>query len=226
MSLLLLFDIDGTLLIGAADAHRDAMRAALLEVYGIDPDRIRVDPAGRTDLEIARMILVDCDVDAKRIDDGLADLHVAMVRAYAERAHDLSDRVAPGAREVLERLAGGEDILSLVTGNLEPIARLKLRCGGIGRYFAHGQGGFGSDAEDRTYLPGIARRRAGDSGHPWPAERTVVIGDTPRDIVCARADGVRCIGVPTGPHAAADLRDADAVVGSLTELPDALDAWR
>ena len=87
--------------------------------------------------------------------------------------------------------------LSLVTGNLEPIARLKLERAGVGRFFEAGQGGFGSDHEDRGRLPAIARSRASDP--PWPRERTVVIGDTPRDIACARADEVRVAAVATGP---------------------------
>ena len=91
--------------------------------------------------------------------------------------------------------------LALVTGNLEPIARLKLRAAGIVRHFAPGQGGFGSDSEDRSDLPPLARERAaaGNGGAPWPREQTVVIGDTPRDIACARADGVHVVAVATGP---------------------------
>jgi phosphoglycolate phosphatase-like HAD superfamily hydrolase len=64
--------------------------------------------------------------------------------------------------------------------------RVKLARAGIGDYFEPGQGGFGSDHLDRSELPAIARARADG----WPRERTVVIGDTPRDIACARADGV------------------------------------
>ena len=71
-----------------------------------------------------------------------------------------------------------------------------------------GQGGFGSDAEDRDELPPIARARAGG----YPRERTIVIGDTPLDIACARADGVRVLAVATGIFAADELSDADAVV--------------
>ena len=74
-------------------------------------------------------------------------------------------------------------------------------------------------------LPGLARRRAGAVGHPWPVERTVVIGDTPRDILCARADGVRCAAVATGRYSVDELADADAVAPSLAELGPALEAW-
>ena len=115
--------------------------------------------------------------------------------------------------------------LSLVTGNVEGVARLKLRAAGIGSYFDSGQGGFGSDSPDRADLPPVARARAGrawSGDAPWPRERTVVIGDTPRDIACARADGVRVVAVPTGPFAAGDLAGADVLIDSLHELPAAL----
>jgi phosphoglycolate phosphatase len=113
-----------------------------------------------------------------------------------------------------------------VTGNLEAVARLKLDRAGLGGWFAAGQGAFGSDAEDRAQLPAIARRRAGrlDGGAPYPRERTVVIGDTPRDIACARADGVRCVAVATGPYAAEELAGANAVARAAHELPALLRA--
>jgi phosphoglycolate phosphatase-like HAD superfamily hydrolase len=121
---------------------------------------------------------------------------------------DLSDKVVPGIDSVLGWLSEQDDaVLALVTGNFEPLARLKLRRAGIGHYFGPGQGGFGSDAEDRASLPTVARRRAGGI----PPDQAIVIGDTPRDIACARADGARCIAVTTGPYAAEDLTAADGV---------------
>ncbi|HEY2637855.1 MAG TPA: hypothetical protein VGI54_10725, partial [Solirubrobacteraceae bacterium] len=97
MSLLLLFDIDGTLLLRAAEAHRDAMHTALREVYGIEPVGVRVEAAGRTDPEIARLILLERGVDARVIDEGMHALRTAAAQAYAEQDGDLHDRVAPGA---------------------------------------------------------------------------------------------------------------------------------
>ena len=90
------------------------------------------------------------------------------------------------------------------------------RAAGIGHYFEPGQGGFGSDSEHRGELPAVARARAGG----WARERTVVIGDTPRDIACARADGVRVVAVATGSFSAEALAEADAVVdGVRSALP-------
>ncbi|HVL31275.1 MAG TPA: HAD family hydrolase [Solirubrobacteraceae bacterium] len=224
--LLALFDIDGTLVQRAADAHRDAIHEALRTVHGVTEParRAGIDVAGRTDPEIARGLLLAAGVSARRIDERADDVRIAACAAYARLCPaDLSAHVTPGIAELLEALAARDDVrLALVTGNYEAIARLKLRRAGIGRYFASRQGGFGSDHEQRAELPRIARRRAGGDT-PWPRERTVVIGDTPRDIACARADGVRAVALATGPFRADELRDADAVARNAHELGALLD---
>jgi phosphoglycolate phosphatase-like HAD superfamily hydrolase len=225
--LLVLFDIDGTLLLRASDAHRDALLAALREVHGLHaPSASRViDPAGRTDGEIARAILLAHDVPAERIDARALDVRHACVRAYAELCpEDLSSLVAPGVEGLLEGLSDRDEFrLALLTGNFEPVARLKLRRAGIGHFFEPGQGAFGSDGEDRAGLPAIARRRAGTAGAPHRRERTVIVGDTPLDIACARADDVGCVAVATGPYRVDDLAGADAVARSASELAPLLE---
>lgn len=220
--MLVLFDIDGTLLDATLPSNGQALSAALREVHGIDTSAIRtpIATAGRTDGEIARAILLDAGVSATRI-DGLAGRVRESAGRWAARllGADLSPAVLPGVRELLAWLAGQPDVrTALLTGNFEPIARLKLERAGIGGAFAPGQGAFGSDAEDRLALPAIARRRAGTSRTPYPRARTVVIGDTPRDIACARADGLRCVAVASGPFTGDELADADAVARDALEL--------
>jgi phosphoglycolate phosphatase len=218
---LLLFDIDGTLVLKASAAHAAAVREALREVYGVDGvGGPRIEAAGRTDLEIARDLCLHGGVGPERFEDGRDDFRAACIAAYARLCpDDLSDHVAPGVPEALEALhARAGTVLGLVTGNLEPVARLKLARAGLGAYFTDAPGGFGSDHEDRTELPAIARRRAGG----YPRARTVIIGDTPRDIACARADGVRCVAVASGPFAAADLTGADVVLERMDALLDVL----
>ena len=225
--MLLLFDIDGTLLIRGAREHAMALHDAIEEVWSVDLREVRVETGGRTDPDIAREILTAGGIDARDIDDALATFQETLVARYAQLVpDDLSGRLAPGASDALGTLhADPQMLLSLVTGNVEGVARLKLRAAGIGTYFDAGQGGFGSDSADRADLPPVARARAGRASGgdaPWPRERTVVIGDTPRDIACARADGIRVVAVPTGPFAAEDLAGADVLIGSLHELPGAL----
>jgi phosphoglycolate phosphatase-like HAD superfamily hydrolase len=223
--MLLLFDIDGTLVSGATDAHAAALRAALHDVHGIandpgtPPD---LDPAGRTDGEIARRILLAHGVAAAEIDARAADVRIACCEAYTRLCpEDLSHTVLPGVPELLAELAGRDGLrLALLTGNYEPVARLKLRRAGVGAWFEHGQGAFGSDSEERAALPAIARHRAARNGSPYPRARTIVIGDTPRDVACARADGVRCVAVATGRYGTDELAaaGADAVAADATEL--------
>ncbi len=289
--MLLLFDIDGTLLQGASDAHAAAIHEAIAEIWGVDVRAARptLEAAGRTDLEISRALLTALDVPARDIDAGMGRLRTGAAEAYARLVPgDLSDRVTPGVPELLAGLDRRDGVLlSLLTGNLEAVARLKLRAAGLSRWFPAGQGAFGSDSEDRTRLPAVARARAGADGEgrrggrgSYPRERTVVIGDTPhiagfiaavrsggrragggragrggagagarararagggggrgapprerpgvigdtpRDVACARADGVRCIGVTTGPCTAADLAGGDEVVAGAREVAGALE---
>jgi phosphoglycolate phosphatase-like HAD superfamily hydrolase len=227
--LLLLFDIDGTLLIKGADAHAAAVVAALCEVWEVEPPQRAhgIEAAGRTDQAIARDILELAGVPAEQF-EARRDDFIAAAASHYERLvpDDLSDRLAPHATEVLEQVTAQERYrCSLVTGNIQQVARLKLGAAGILYPFAEGQGGFGSDSDDRNDLPPIARMRAGqlwNGGDAWPSEGTVVIGDTPRDIACARADGALVVAVATGPFSADQLSDADVVLEDLRELDAAL----
>jgi phosphoglycolate phosphatase len=221
--MLLLFDIDGTLLQKASGEHARAIFQAIEDVHHVDAregHRAGPEMAGRTDGEIARIILTALDVSQDQIDAHADDVAQRACELFAQTCPpDLSDRLVPGIDSVLGWLSEQDDVvLALVTGNYEPIARLKLKRAGIGHYFVTGQGGFGSDAEDRSALPTVARRRAGSI----PPSQAVVIGDTPRDIACARADGTRCIAVTTGPYGAEDLTAADGVAEDASALQSLL----
>ena len=185
---------------------------------------------GRTDPDIAREILVLGGVDAAAVEERMDPFQETLVARYAELVpDDLSDRLAPGAADVLER-AGRRRRDAAVARDRQRRGRRAAEAPRRRHRRATsspGQGGFGSDSPDRADLPPVARARAGRAWNgdaPWPRERTVVIGDTPRDIACARADGVHVVAVPTGPFGAEDLAGADALLGSLRDLPDALAA--
>lgn len=227
---LLLWDIDGTLLLRASASHAAAVWDALREVHGLeDRTLLRKQPmAGMTDGQIARDILSAAGVDPAQIDRHAPTVLERVCSTYVPG--DLETHISPGLEDALHELAGRGDVVhSLVTGNFERVARLKLRAAGLAGWFdPRVGGGFGSDHEDRAFLPATARRRAGEAllpdGRPWPADRAIVIGDTPRDVACARHDGVRVIGVSTGSHGADDLEGADVVVHAASELPAAVAA--
>jgi phosphoglycolate phosphatase-like HAD superfamily hydrolase len=225
---LLLWDIDGTLLLKASGSHAAAVWDALRAVHGLGDERLlrRQPMAGMTDGQIARRILEAAGVDAATIDARQRDVAERTVATYAPE--DLTGHVSPGVDELLAELHSRDDVVqSLVTGNFEPVARRKLAAAGLGGWFsADVGGGFGDDHEERAQLPGLARRRAGEAlradGAAWPPARTIVIGDTPRDIACARHDGVHVVAVATGGHPVEDLREADAVARDARELRAAL----
>ena len=140
----------------------------------------------------------------------------ACCRIYAQICPpDLSAHVVPGIPDVLAWLGERDGVeLGLLTGNYEPVARLKLRRAGIGKWFS---GGGARSAPIPRTAPRCRRSRVGGRGMS-ARQDTIVIGDTPRDIACARADGVRCVAVTTGPYAADQLTGADAVATDVPEL--------
>ena len=195
MRLLVLFDVDGTLLLTHDPLAGQALHETLQERFGVRvPDDVieQVDHKAQTSLRIARLVLEAAGVDSERLDDGLAEWCPRFSERYVELlAHaDTSGwRAGPGAEQTLDRLAAAGHRLALLTGNPEPMARARMERLGLARFFPPRQGAFGCDAESRAELIDLARARAGG----WPAHATVEIGDTPRDASSAREAGVRSI---------------------------------
>jgi len=214
--MLVLFDIDGTLLHGRPEGHTRAMVDAMARVWSVPvaPDDVwAVEPAGRTDREIARLVLRRQGVDDADIDRGTAEWMALAVQLHDDLHHAHPAPVAaPDADAVAGALLDAGAEVALLTGNLEQIGRTKVAAAGLGHRFGPG-GGFGSDAEVRADLVGIARGRA---ARAHDDHDVVVVGDTPRDIAAARAAGVRVVAVTTGAHDARALAGADHVVPGLT----------
>src|SRR5262249_49683048 len=121
-------------------------------------------------------------------------------------------RILPGIEPLLNALEPHpQSFLGLLTGNFADAAEVKLAHFDLWRYF--GCGAFAEDPHDRNQLVPVALDRARQRGlpHHVGAARTVVIGDTPRDVACARANGARVVAVATGEYSVDRLRDADAV---------------
>src|SRR3954469_24372441 len=215
--LLLLWDIDGTLLrYGGAREHAAAMIQALNEVHGVDlaPDAVQqIRPMGKTDRQIARELL--------RRDPGEEWVERSW-QIYREMdLSRLAGGAMEGAEETLRWAVGAGHTNALLTGNIEPIAHHKLAAAGLGNWFVRGQGAFGSDAEDRRELVPVALARAGG----WPAERTVVIGDAPGDVECALAGGAIAVAL-LGHFGRDELDGAHVFIERLTDLERALAGLR
>lgn len=206
---LLLFDIDGTL-VTARGAGRAAMARALEETYGTRGGIEHYDFRGKTDPRAVFDILGQAGI----ADAVIADRLAACFRRYVDELEALIGDgsgivVLPGVAEVIHALGARDDvILGLLTGNIEPGARAKLRPTGLWPRFPIGA--FGSDDADRRRLPAIACRRTQELlGCEMPFERVTIVGDTPLDVDCARACGAIAIAVATGHHTAAELAECE-----------------
>jgi phosphoglycolate phosphatase len=188
--LLVLWDVDGTL-VHSASHGRYAFEEAFQEVVGGTPER--VDYAGRTDHQIALAML-------EGNTDHLPAVLEQLVVKLAERKDAMAaeGHVYPGVPEALEALHGADGVInSLLTGNLEANAAVKVGAFGLDRWLDFEAGAYGSDPhERRSDLVAIARERAAARyGEPTGA---VLVGDTPLDVLAAREAGARAVAVATG----------------------------
>jgi phosphoglycolate phosphatase-like HAD superfamily hydrolase len=212
-----LFDIDGTL-VDTGGAGLTALTEAAVECFGeAGPE---LDLAGSTDLGIIQNFL---DHFGREHDPVFVDEFFAF---YLERLEWNLDhggfpgKVLPGAVDLLERLAETPDIhLGLLTGNIAGGAAAKMRHFGLDHFFPFG--GYGCDFADRNKLGPVAAARAtAHTGRAFHPDEIVVIGDTPKDIACAKALGSPCIAVATGRFSVEELRQHSPhrVIASLEEL--------
>jgi phosphoglycolate phosphatase-like HAD superfamily hydrolase len=202
---LALFDIDGTLITDGG-AAREAFGAALRDVYNYGGDLARYDFSGRTDPQIAFMVLRDTGLSDSDIAAKLDDLWQHYLGGLERNATAERVRVLPGIRTLLDELAAREDVmLALLTGNLERGARLKLAAPELNRYFPFGA--FGSDSMHREELPPIAVARASTrNGHRFAGRDVVILGDSIYDVRCGVPHGATTIAIASGKTAAEKLR--------------------
>ncbi len=198
MRRLILFDIDGTLLITGGAAKRAFVRA-VRDTYGTI-GRLETFPFdGKTDPQIIRIVLKEAGVSEAVIEANLRDclsLYVKYNEAELPRATKAV--LYPGVRDVLELLSKDERVtLGVLTGNVEEGAKQKLAMFDLNRYFVFGA--YGSDSADRVELARLGLQRAKEvTGQPFQPGETFIIGDTEFDIACAHAIGARAVAVATG----------------------------
>ena len=223
---LALFDIDGTLL-REGIAPKLAFARALRETFDTTGPISGFRFAGMTDPQCVAEIMRQAGI----ADEVIRERRPACLQRYIThlrvemRNHD-GAKIFPGVKEVLQRLSGREDVLvGLLTGNVQPGAMLKLDRFKLGDYFRFGA--FGDDHEDRCELARIALEKAERiAGRPVRGDETTVIGDTPRDVACARAIGARAVVVATGLVSHDELRAAgpDILLESFEDVEGTLQA--
>jgi phosphoglycolate phosphatase len=209
---LVLFDIDGTLVL-TGGAGKRGMTRAFEALFGFPDAFAAISLAGRTETCILTAALEQHAVPVT--DDSIAAFRARYLECLREEVArpTVGKQVLPGILPLLEALTGSPHaFLGLLTGNYTEAAEVKLGHFDLWRYFRCGA--FGEDAHDRNHLVPIALDRAWACGlsPAVDADRVVVVGDTPRDVACAHAHGARVVAVATGEYAADQLRDAGADV--------------
>lgn len=207
---LVLFDIDGTLLLSGRAGLR-AMTRAFQDTFGITEAFKGESFGGRTDSYlVSRALKLAGLPDTIENHDRFRDAYVPLLAEEIQHPGQGQKGLMPGARELLEALEEHDHLhLALLTGNYREAAEIKLRHFELWDFFEWGA--FSDDHHDRNELVPIARSRAETYDIPPEAiERVIVIGDTPHDIECARVAGARSIAVATGGYTVVQLKDAGA----------------
>lgn len=215
---LVLFDIDGTLIRTGGAGVRAFERTFALE-FGIPHATANVEFAGRTDTSLVRQCfrkhgLPDTPANFQRF----FDVYYFMLEHLLEHTHGAA---CSGVLRFIEDLKGLPEppLTGLLTGNVRLGAEIKLRRYDLWDHFV--SGAFGDDHEDRNQLAAIAQQRGSQClGEPLHGREILVVGDTPRDVECARAIQARMLAVGTGGYSCDELRlcSPDWVVPTLSEL--------
>jgi phosphoglycolate phosphatase-like HAD superfamily hydrolase len=220
---IILWDIDGTLLrTRRQGSFRDYTRPVLARMFGTAGRLEELTVSGMTDLQIVSEALRDEGFTPAQVRERAPEL----AALYHEELERLTGREElyyelPGVRRALEFAEASPRYLnSLLTGNVEPAARLKLRLVGLDGFFRL-PGAFGEDSHDRRDLPALALERLGRRLRiELKPSQLIVVGDTPNDIACALHSGARSVAVATGrAHSAEELRahNPDAVLPDLSD---------
>lgn len=221
---LILFDIDGTLLLSGRAGLR-AMSRAFQEAFGVANAFAGTSFGGRTDSFLVSYALSAAGLaDTPEHHDRFRETYLPLLENEIQQPGTGHKGLMPGARELLVALDEYSDLyVALLTGNYRDAAAIKLSYFELDDFFEWGA--FSDDSADRNALVPIARSRAETYDIPQAAlDRIIVIGDTPHDIDCARAGGAWCLAVATGGFSVAELQaaGADMVSPNLADTEEVL----
>ncbi len=211
-----LFDIDGTLVKTGSGINRNAFHYGVKKTYGIDAYHSEIDPEGMVDNQIVVEVLKLHGLTKEQILEKLPQEIEAVVEFAENNKSEIKLEVLPGVFELLEEIKKQNTPMGLLTGNVEGLAWIKLESVGLKDYISFGA--FGSQAHVRSELVEIARQNASKKfNKEYKTEDFVIIGDTPKDIFCAREAGIKVIAIATGKFSYEDLQkeNPDLLIESL-----------
>jgi len=219
---LILFDIDGTLLISKG-LGRESKRRAMIDIFGTDGDVMTHPFGGKTDWQILVETLEKHNITPDEIARQMDQYLVTMARYMTELAPDFEHNVLPNAMELVTHFHHDpETVVGVVTGNNRQTAPIKLQSAGFNPdWFV--VGAFGNESTNRDDLPRLALQRANENFKTTlSGEQVIVIGDTVMDVQCARAVGGVAVAVLTGFEDPKLLKAAkpDYLLNDLTKFMD------
>jgi phosphoglycolate phosphatase len=216
--LLILFDIDGTLVRRSGPQHRDALSEAVRRVTGLHTTTDGIPVHGMLDQDILTQMLLREGVTKSKIAAALPAIHDHAERIYLETCPDIRRKTCPGVRSLLHRLTRKKATLALVTGNLTRIGWKKVESAGLKHYFHFGA--FSEMAKTRGGLAKIAIAQARREGAIDKTDLVALIGDAPSDILAAKENGIRSISVATGISTRDELEmfQPDVLIDDLRQL--------
>ncbi|ROL60962.1 HAD family hydrolase [Bacteroidetes/Chlorobi group bacterium ChocPot_Mid] len=207
MKYLILFDIDGTILKFRQYHSKEIFAKMLKEVFGKDvPLSIMPDFSGMTDLQILKDIANKINLDSSKLIANLPKVWASISKDFEKYCTSEYMLLLPNIRELITYFDTHPDfLLGLLTGNFIENAYIKLRAFNLEGFFQFGA--FGSDKDDRNLLPPIAINRANDfvGFNIFDKKNTLLIGDSPRDIECAKSNNLPVLAVATGNFSANEL---------------------
>ena len=211
---LILFDIDGTL-ITAGGAGTRSLDRAFHALFGIKDAFKLIEMSGKTDIQIIKEGLRLHELTG--FDGNVEKMKGMYLSFLRDEVNNPWKKMKPGIAELLAILKCRTKPLGLLTGNLEEGAGIKLSPFRLNEYFI--DGAFGSDHEDRDELLPIAIEKFSRKGFAYTSAECIVVGDTPRDVRCAKIHGAFSVAVATGPYSKEELlrTDADLVLDSFED---------
>jgi phosphoglycolate phosphatase len=207
MKKLALFDIDKTL-IKSTKGHAAVFSIAFKEVYGIKTSIEVIQYSGMTDQQIIFDVLRYNGLDEEQIKSKLDLCMEKMVDAFNKTIDNDEFVILPGVKELLEELKNNDVLMGLVTGNLEPIGRGKMKKLNLNHYFQ--VGGFGNENINRTELVKIAIKKAQSNFNFIFSNNVYLFGDAPQDMQAGKEAGIIPIGVTTGIYSKKQLENTAA----------------
>ncbi len=214
---LVLFDIDGTLM-DESPTHTASFDYVCKQIYGVNTDTKSFPRHGMTDIGIMYGLLKKHSIPEAEIKNKLDTAFQAMVNYVSTNIQPEDYKLLDNVKNMLDALKVNGFISGILTGNIKPIAEIRLKHAGIENYFV--AGGYGSDDIIRSRLVDYAIKRYGKDIN---RSEIYLIGDTPLDIKAAREASTKAIGVATGIYPITDLGSADLVLKNFKDINKLID---